>query len=99
MVLGSVMMGKTDIVKCAHKLWEDLKTCRNDSTKFVLGDMNAKVGSVETGDVDEEQGVDGVNEDGHYFVDVCVEEGLFPVKHLKFNTSYSTCILGQKGLK
>lgn len=56
--------------------------------------MTAKVGSVETGNVDGEQGVDGVNEDGLYLVDVCVEEGLCPVIQLTFNISYSTSILG-----
>ncbi len=48
-----------------EKFWEDLgqllKKFENVRRKFLLGDMNAKVGSTEIGGVVGKYGVDGVN--------------------------------------
>lgn len=47
---------------------------------FVLVDMNATVESIETG-CGLEAGIEGVNENEQYLVDVCAEKGSF-LKHL-----------------
>ncbi len=64
-----------------EKFWEDLgqllKKFENVRRVFLLGDMNARVGSTEIGGVVEKNGVDGVNGNGHYLVDICAERGLF----------------------
>ncbi len=65
-----------------EKFWEDLgqllKKCENvRRVVFLLGDMNESVGSTETGGVVGKFGVDGVNENGQYLVDICAERGLF----------------------
>ncbi len=39
--------------------------------------MNARVGSTEIGGVVGQYGVDRVNENGQYLVDICAERGLF----------------------
>ncbi len=39
--------------------------------------MNVKVGSTEIRGVVGEFGVDGMTDNGHYFVDICAERGLF----------------------
>ncbi len=44
---------------------------------FLLGNMNARVGSTEIGGVVEKYGVDGVSGNGHNLVDICAERGLF----------------------
>ncbi len=62
-----------------EKFWEDLgqllKKFENVRRVFLLGDMNARVGSTEMGVVGK-YGVDGVNGNGHYLVDICAERGL-----------------------
>ncbi len=45
---------------------------------FLLGDMNARVGSTEIGGVVGKYGVEWVNENGQYLVDIYAERGLFP---------------------
>ncbi len=44
---------------------------------FLLGDMNARVGNTEIAEVVGKYGVEGVNENGQYLVDICAERGLF----------------------
>ncbi len=64
-----------------EKSWEDLgqllKKFENVRRVFLLGDMNARVGSTETGGVVGKYGVDRVNENGQHLVDICAERGLF----------------------
>ncbi len=64
-----------------EKFWEDLgqllKKFENVRRIFLLGDMNARVGSTEIGRVVGKYGVNGVNGNGHYLVDICAERGLF----------------------
>ncbi len=64
-----------------EKFWEDLgqvlKKFENVREVFLLGDMNARVGSTEIGGVVGKYGVDGVNGNGHYLVDICAERGRF----------------------
>ncbi len=64
-----------------EKFWEDLgqllKKCENVRRVFLLGDMNARVGSTEIGGVVGRYGVEGVNENGQHLVDICDERGLF----------------------
>lgn len=43
-----------------------------------MGDMNAKVDSVEIGGVIGKWVIEGVNENVHYLVEICAERGLFP---------------------
>ncbi len=62
-----------------EKFWEDLGQLlkfENVRRAFLLGDMNAKVGSTEIGGVVGKYGVEGVNENGQYLVDICAERGL-----------------------
>ncbi len=70
-------------IKMEKKFWEGLVQCLKTfeivRRVFLLGDMKAKVGSTETGGVVGEFGVDGVNENGRYPVDICAERGLFLV--------------------
>ncbi len=67
------------------KFWEgfgqSLKKFENVRRLFLLGDMNARVGSTEIGEVVGKFGVDGVNENGQYLVDICAERAV-PHKHL-----------------
>ncbi len=64
-----------------EKFWDDLsqllKKSENVRRAFVLEDMNARVGSTETGGVVGKYGVDRVNDKGQYLVDSCAERGLF----------------------
>ncbi len=64
-----------------EKFWEDLgqllKKFENVRRVFLLGDMNVRVGSTEIGGVVGKYGVDGVNGNGHYLVNICAERGLF----------------------
>ena len=46
---------------------------------MILGDMNAKVGSEERGNVVGRFGVDGVNGNGEHLVALCAERGMFLV--------------------
>ncbi len=61
-----------------EKFWEDLgqllKKFENVRI-FVLGNMNARVGSTEIGGVVGKYGVEGVNENGQYLVAICTERG------------------------
>ncbi len=64
-----------------EKFWEDLGQLRKRSENvrriFLLGDMNARVGSREIVGVVGGYGVEGVNENGQHLVDICDERGLF----------------------
>ncbi len=53
-----------------------LKSFESERRILVLGNMNAKVVNREIG------GLNGVNENGQYLVDVCAERNLFLEKHL-----------------
>ncbi len=70
-----------------EKFWEDfgqlLKKFENVRRVFLLGDMNARVGSTEIGGVVGKYGVEGVNENGQYLVNICTERGL-----ILWNTSF-----------
>ncbi len=74
-----------------EKFWEDLdqllKKFENVRRVFLLGDMNASVGSTETGGVVGKYGVEGVNENGQYLMDICAERGLFLSNHIATRTS------------
>ncbi len=71
------MKGKKEL----EKFWEDLgqllKKFENVKRIFLLGDMNARVENTETGGVAGKYGVEGVNENGQYLVDIYAEKGLF----------------------
>ncbi len=71
------MKGKMKLEKFWEDLGQVLKKFENVGRVFLLGDMNARVGSTEIGGVVGKYGVDRVNENGHYFVDICAERGLF----------------------
>ncbi len=64
-----------------EKFWEDLgqllKKFENVRRVFLLGDMNTRVGSTEIGEVVGKYGVDRVNGNGQYLVDIGTERGLF----------------------
>ncbi len=64
-----------------EKFWEDLgqllKKFENVRRIFLLGDMNAKVGSRVIKGVVGGYGVEGVTENGQHLVDICAERGLF----------------------
>jgi len=63
------------------KFWEELGEClksfENGRGIFLLGDVNAKIGGEEIGGVVRKWGVEGVNENGEYLVDICAGRGLF----------------------
>ncbi len=63
-----------------EKFWEDLgqllKKFENVRRVYLLGEMNARVGSTETGVVGR-YGVEEVNKNGQQLVDICAEKGLF----------------------
>ncbi len=64
-----------------EKFWEELDQClekfENVRRVFQLGDMNAKVGSTDIGGVVGKFGVDGVNDNGQYLVNIGAERWLF----------------------
>ncbi len=63
-----------------EKFWEELGPSQKkfDNVRvFLLGDMNVRVGSTEIGEMVGKFGVDGVNGNGQYLIDICAEWGLF----------------------
>ncbi len=71
------MKGKMKLEKFWEDLGELLKKFENVRRVFLLGDVNARVGNTEIGVVVGKYGVDGVNENGQYLVDICAERVLF----------------------
>ncbi len=71
------MKGKMKLVKFWEDVGQVVKKFENVRRLFLLGDMNARVGSKEIGGVVGRYGVDGVNENGQHLVDICAERGLF----------------------
>ncbi len=71
------MKGKMKLYKFWGDLGQLLKKFENVRRVFLLGDMIARVGSTEIGGVVGKYGVDGVNENEQYLVDICAERGLF----------------------
>lgn len=63
------------------KFWEELVQClkwvKTERRVFVLGDMNVNLGSTEIGDAIGKWGVDGVDENQQYLVDINAEKELF----------------------
>ncbi len=64
-----------------EKFWEDLgqllKKFENVRRVFLLADMNMRVGSTEIWGVVGKYGVEGVNKNGQYLVNICAERGQF----------------------
>ncbi len=64
-----------------EKFWEELgqvlEKFENVIIIFLLGVMNSRVGSTGIEGVAGKFGVDGVNENGQYLVDICAVKGLF----------------------
>ncbi len=71
------MKGKMKLEKFGEDLGQLLKKFGNVRRVFLLGDMNARVGSTEIGGVVGKYGVEGVNENGQYLVGIYAERGLF----------------------
>ncbi len=71
------MKGKMKLEKFLEDLGQLLKKFENVRRVFLLGDMNARVGSTEIGGVVGKYGVDRVNGNGQYLVSICTERGLF----------------------
>ncbi len=76
-VNGKGTKGKMKLEKIWEELGQLLKKFENVRRVFLLGGMNVRVGSTEIGGVVGKYGVDGVNGNGHYLVDICTERGLF----------------------
>ncbi len=64
-----------------EKFWEELgqllKKFETVKRVFLLGDMNARIGSTEIGGVVGKFIVDGMNDNGHCLVDICAARRLF----------------------
>ncbi len=71
------MKGRMKVEKFREDLGQVLKMFKNVRRVFLFGDMNARVGSTEIGGVVGKYGVEGVNENGQYLVDICAERDIW----------------------